>query len=107
MKVTIQMKGMKELQQEIQRMSKRQKENARKEAYASGLEVQRKAKEKLKSFGAWDLGNLANSIMADMVAGGEICEVGPQAPYAPYVEYGPGHTCTRHMRKSLEDISRA
>lgn len=88
MKVSISVTGLKEIQQEVVRMSKRQRENLRKETHATGLDVQRKAKEKLKSMGAWDLGNLANSIMTDMVASGEICEVGPQAPYGPYVEYG-------------------
>jgi len=88
MKVTVTTVGLEEVRKEILRMSRRQRERMRKETYATGLDVQRKAKEKLKSMKAWDLGNLANSIMADMLAGGEIVEVGPEAPYGICVEYG-------------------
>lgn len=88
MKVKVELKGADEIQKEILRMAKQQRIDVRKETYATGLDIQREAKEKLKSSKAWDLGNLANSIMVDMVSGGEICEVGPEAPYGPYVEYG-------------------
>jgi len=88
MKVTMSLEGTKELQLEIKKMCKEKVDKVRKETYASGLEVQKKAKENLKSAGSWDVGNLANTILVDRIAGGDAVEVGPTAPYGLYVEYG-------------------
>jgi len=59
-----------------------------KETYASGLDVQKEAKDRLKEMGSWDLGNLANSILVDRVDGGAASEIGPTASYGPHVEFG-------------------
>ena len=88
MKVTLTTEGFKELQRELKKMTEVQVEQFKKEVYASGLDVQRKAKENLKGMGAWELGNLANTILVDRVDGGKNAEIGPTAPYGPYVEYG-------------------
>jgi len=87
-KVNISTEGTKELQKEIERMSKRQVAESKREVYASGIDIQRKAKEKLRGHKAWDQGNLANSIMVDLIKSGAIAEIGPEAPYGPYVEGG-------------------
>lgn len=57
------------------------------ETYASALDVQREAKKNLKGK-AWDLGELAYSILVDIIKGGAATEIGPTALHGPYVEYG-------------------
>ena len=80
--------GEKELQRALQRLSTDNKRKVQGEVYASGIDVQREAREKLRETRTWDLGNLANSIIVDLTTDGMIAEVGPEAPYGPYVEYG-------------------
>lgn len=88
MKIKIDVEGLKELQKEIEKMTKRQAHESKKEVYASGIDIQRIAKEKLRGYGAWDTGNLANSIMVDLVQSGSVAEIGPEALYGIYVEMG-------------------
>jgi len=88
MKIKIELKGDGELRATIAKMSKEIADEVKRETYASGLEVQKRAKERLREFSAWDTGNLANSILVDMVDDGKNAEIGPVAPYGPYVEYG-------------------
>lgn len=88
MKVTVDLIGEKELDQALKKMGEEKRREIKREVYASGVDVQTEAKEKLKETGAWDLGNLANTIIVDPVKGGMIAEVGPTAPYGPYVELG-------------------
>lgn len=88
MKVTVDLIGEKELDQALKKMGEEKRREIKREVYASGVDVQTEAKEKLKETGAWDLGNLANTIIVDPVKGGMIAEVGPTAPYGPYVEGG-------------------
>ena len=88
MKVTMTPVGFKELQRDLKKMSEEKAKKVKQETYASGLDVQKGAKERLKETGAWDTGNLANTILVDRVDGGSAAEIGPTAPYGPHVEYG-------------------
>ena len=88
MKVTLTPIGYKELQRDLKKMSKEVAENVKKEAYASGLDVRKEAQDRLKAFKAWDTGHLANTILVDRSSDGSIVEIGPTAPYGPYVEFG-------------------
>lgn len=88
MKVTMTVSGFKELQRDLRKMSEEMARKAKGEVYASALDIQKEAKDNLKEGGSWDLGNLANTILVDMVDGGDACEIGPTTPYGPYVEYG-------------------
>jgi len=88
MKVTVDVIGEKELQKAMQHLSADKKRKVQGEVYASGIDVQREAKEKLRDQRTWDLGNLANSILVDRTSDGMTSEIGPTAPYGPYVEYG-------------------
>jgi len=80
--------GAEALRKELASMRRRYVKEVKKETYAAGLDVQRKAKENLKDAGSWDQGNLANTILVDPIKGGVAVEVGPTAPYGPYVEFG-------------------
>lgn len=88
MKVNVTTRGEKEIEQALKKMSSDCKRDFKKEVYASGLDVQREARAKLKDMKAWDLGNLANSIDVDLKDGGMTSEIRPTAPYGPYVEHG-------------------
>jgi hypothetical protein len=88
MKVTVNVTGDKEVIRALQKLSADKKKAAKGEVYASGLDVQREARERLRGHRAWDLGNLANSILVEPDDGGMVAEVGPEAPYGPYVEHG-------------------
>lgn len=88
MKVTVDVIGEKELDRALKKMGEEKSIQVRREVYASGVDVQTEAKERLKEMGSWDLGNLANTIIVDLVEGGRFAEIGPEAPYGPYVEFG-------------------
>lgn len=88
MKITMAHVGLKELQKEFKNFAINKATKVKKETYASGVDVQREAKQNLNSMKAWDTGNLANTIMVDRVDGDFTAEVGPTAPYGPYVELG-------------------
>lgn len=88
MKTKVDIVGDKEVIRALQRLSDEKKNRVKGEVYASGIDVQREARQKLRDQRTWDLGNLANSIIIDPVEGGMVSEVGPTAPYGPYVEYG-------------------
>lgn len=88
MKITMAHVGLKELQKEFKNFAINKATKVKKETYASGVDVQREAKQNLNSMKAWDTGNLANTIIVDRVDGDFTAEVGPTAPYGPYVELG-------------------
>ena len=88
MRMTVKLKGDKEIQRALQNLSKEKKRLIKGEVYASGIDVQREAKEKLRDTRTWDLGNLANSVLAELTPDGMTAEVGPTAPYGHYVEVG-------------------
>lgn len=88
MNITVDVKGDKEIARALQHLSAQKKKKVKGEVYASGIDVQREAKENLRDRRTWDLGNLANSILVDRTIDGMIAEVGPTAPYGPYVEFG-------------------
>lgn len=87
-KISVKLEGAKELEREFRRLLKEKPQEVKGEVYASGLDIQRGAKQELKSMKAWDLGNLANSIMVDLEDQGFTAKVEAQAPYGPSVEYG-------------------
>ena len=88
MRINVDVIGEKEIARALQRLSAEKKKRVKGEVYASGIDVQREAKEKLRDQRTWDLGNLANSIIVDLTIDGLIAEVGPEAPYGHYVEFG-------------------
>lgn len=92
MKVNVDVIGEKEVLRALKNLSTEKSRKVKGEVYVTGLDVQRIARERLagRSGGtkAWKTGNLANSIIVDMVESGKFVEVGPEAPYGPYIEYG-------------------
>lgn len=88
MNVTMGLVGDKELQKQLKNICKEKVDKVKKETYTSALEVQKKAKDNLKSAKSWDTGHLANTILAEPSTDRSIVEIGPTAPYGPYVEYG-------------------
>lgn len=88
MKVTMTPVGFKELQRDLKKMSQEMTVKVKKEAYASGLDVRKEAQSNLKGMEAWDTGHLAGTILVDRSSDGSIVEIGPTAPYGPYVEHG-------------------
>lgn len=91
MKVSVDLKGDKEVIRALRKLSDEKKRKVKGEVFASGHDVRTEAISRLKGkdgLRAWDLGNLANSILVEPVEGGMISEVGPEAPYGPHVEFG-------------------
>lgn len=91
MRITVDVIGEKELIRAMKKMSDEKARMVRGEVFASGHDVRTEAQSRLRGKGglrAWDLGNLANSIRVDLIEGGTIAEVGPEAPYGPFVELG-------------------
>lgn len=88
MRMTVRLEGDKEIARALRELGEEKKRKIRGEVLATGLDVQRKAREKLNESRAWDLGNLANSILVETENDGMIAEIGPEAPYGPYVEHG-------------------
>ena len=92
MKITVDIMGDKEVARALRKMSIDKAKKISGEIYVAGIDVQRVAKERLAGreggTRAWKTGNLANSIIVDLVEGGKFAEVGPEAPYGHYVEYG-------------------
>lgn len=92
MKIKLGLIGGKELDRALEKMSTEKKRRVKGEVYAAGIDIQAEAKDRLygKKGGqrAWDKGHLAGSIIVERSPDGEVVEVGPTMPYAPYVEYG-------------------
>ncbi|MBA7465168.1 hypothetical protein ES707_00330 [subsurface metagenome] len=88
MKISVDIKGDKEIARALRKMSEDKKRKIKGEVYASGHDVRTEAQSRLREQGAWDLGNLANSMMVDLVEAGMVAEVWPEAPYGVYVEHG-------------------
>lgn len=91
MKVTMDLKGDKEVIRALKKLSGDKKRLVTGEVFASGHDVRTEAISRLKGkdgLRAWDMGNLANSILVEPVEGGMVSEVGPTAPYGPHVEFG-------------------
>ncbi len=88
MRFSVELKGNKELQAAIRKMSKDIQDESKRETRASGLDLQKEAKDNLNDMRAWDTGNLANSILVDMIDNNETADIFPEAPYGLYVEVG-------------------
>jgi len=88
MKVTMTPVGFEEFKRDLKKMSQEMTEKVKKEAYASGLDVKKEAQDRLKALEAWDTGHLATTILVERSSDGSIVEIGPTAPYGPYVELG-------------------
>lgn len=86
--ISVELKGEKELQKELKRLIQEKPMEVKQEVYASGVDIQREAKEELREMGAWDLGNAANSIMVDLEDQGFTARIEVQAPYGSHIEYG-------------------
>jgi len=88
MRIHVRVKGAEDLDRALAKMSTEDAKKIKREVYASGLDVQRKAKENLKDLKAWDTGNAANMILADRSIDGMTCKIEATAPYSIYVEEG-------------------
>jgi len=92
MKISVDVKGDKEISRALQKMSEEKSRRVKGEILTAGIDIQREAKQRLegKRGGqrAWDKGHLAGSIIVERSPDGEVVEVGPTMPYGPYVEEG-------------------
>lgn len=88
MRINVTVDGEKEVMRALKKFGEEKVKKVKGEVFATALDIQREAKTNLKTQRSWDEGNLANSIMVDRVSGGMAAEVGPEAPYGPYVEHG-------------------
>jgi len=102
MKFSMTLVGANELRRHMQKMCDDIAMKTRRETYAAGLDVQKTARMRLKGkeggTKAWKTGFLANSIIVEKLDNGMMVEIGPTAPYGPYVEYG---TCKMPARPFL------
>lgn len=89
MKFKVELKGMADLRKELKRQVEK-KAPVKKEILAMAEDIQTQAIDNLRALGAWDLGGagLAGSIIVEVKADGLQAEIGPTAPYGPYVEFG-------------------
>jgi HK97 gp10 family phage protein len=87
MNMKVDVKGLKEVEKSIDELLSKEG-MIKREVMATALDIQKKAKKKLRSWKAVDTGHLSNSIIVDSVQGGAAAEIGPTAPYGPYVEFG-------------------
>lgn len=83
---SIALSGVKELDKALKRMAEKKKEKFKGEVFATALDIQKRAKENVRK--SWDMGNLANSILINLVDQGMNAQISPEAPYGVYVEYG-------------------
>jgi|GEM_PF-1170303 len=91
MKIKVDVIGEKEIAQALQKLSVEKKRKVKGEVYSAGHDVRTEAMDRLEGKGglrAWDTGHLATSIIVERSPDDMIAEVGPTAPYGPYVEYG-------------------
>jgi hypothetical protein len=88
MKTYVTVENVEDIKRALKEMGEESKKEIAKEVYATALDVKNQAKLNLKALRAWDEGNLANSILAEKIEDGLAAEIGPEAPYGPYVEYG-------------------
>jgi len=89
MSVKVEVKGLNELEKTLDKVFIKY-EKIKREVSLTALDIQKRAKKKLKEQKAIDEGNLVNSIVVDAVQDGWAAEIGSTAPYAPYVEFGTG-----------------
>lgn len=87
MAARVEIKGINELEKSLDRILSK-KNRIRQEVLFTALDIQNKAKKKLREQKAIDEGNLRDSIIVDHIRGGMAAEIGSIAPYAPYVEFG-------------------
>ncbi|MCX7973743.1 MAG: HK97 gp10 family phage protein [Candidatus Aminicenantes bacterium] len=87
MAAKVEIKGLNELDKSLDKILSRT-ERIKREVLFTALDIQSKAKKKLREQKAIDEGNLKNSIVVDAIQGGMAAEIGSIAPYAPYVEFG-------------------
>lgn len=88
MRLTYESIGDKELRAALKKYAKKKPIAVKRETYAHGLDIQRKAKENLKDMKTWDTGHLANTILLDLLKAGFVAQIEATAPYAIYVAKG-------------------
>lgn len=86
MKPSIKLLGKKDLEKALKDLSDKKKMDFKGEVFATALDIQNRAKRNVRK--SWDLGNLANSILINLIDGGMNAQIYPEAPYAIYVEEG-------------------
>jgi HK97 gp10 family phage protein len=105
MKIKVTLKGMDDLLKELDRQ-KSKTALVRQEVLASALQIKNQAQDNARALKAIDSGNLRNSIIAETTPNGLSAEIGPQAPYGHYVEFGTRHTTKMPPLEALEDWAR-
>jgi HK97 gp10 family phage protein len=105
MKVKIGLKGMDALMKEIERQ-KSKTVDVKAEVLYSALQIKSQAQDNARALKAIDTGNLRNSIIAETTPNGLRAEIGPQAAYGHYVEFGTRHTTKMPPMEALEDWAR-
>jgi len=85
--VKVQLKGGKEVSAALETLADSGR-LVRREVLGSSLAIQKEAKQRARDYEAIDTGNYRNSIIAETSGNGLIAEIGPKAPYGPYIEFG-------------------
>lgn len=88
MHVTMNLEGAASVREMLKHEKMRIRDKIMKEIYTAGIKVQTEARKRLKQTKAWDTGHAATSILVERSPDGATVEVGPTAPYAPYIEFG-------------------
>jgi hypothetical protein len=87
-KIKVELHGGKEIADLLKRIPKEKEAEVRAEVGDIALKIQKRAKGYLRSHQAMDTGNLQNTILAEFAPREIEAEIGPTAPYGPYVEFG-------------------
>ena len=87
MSVRVQLKGGKDVTAALETLADSGRK-VRREVLASGLAIQKEAKQRLRDYGAIDTGNDRNSTIVEVTPNGLTAEIGSTAPYDPYIEFG-------------------
>ena len=88
MEIKVELKGSKELSDLLKRVPKEKEAEVKVEVGDIALKIQARAKLYLRAQRAIDTGNLRNTILVEFSPTKIEYEIGPTAPYGPYVEYG-------------------
>jgi hypothetical protein len=87
MKVKVEVKGMEDVKKAVADLFLRRNE-IQKEVSESAFNIQRKAKDSLRAFGAIDTGHARATTIAEFAKDGFESEIGTVAPYGIYIEFG-------------------
>jgi len=87
MKFIYELRGDKELRKKFREMAEKESD-VKKAVGNAGLDVQRRARLRLRDENAWDTGHLSRSTLVEPKQSGFAADIFPTAPYGLYVEFG-------------------